>query len=62
MARKFIQVLVPPVVESPRGAEWAADLAVAIVRVVSRLPAVGASATRTRRHAAVVSPPVGVIT
>ena len=66
MSRKFIQVLVPPAVESPRGAEWAANVAIAIARVVSHRPAVEASATRTPVHAvgraAVVSPSAGVIT
>ena len=52
MSRTFIQVLVPPAVESPRGAEWAANVAIAIARVVSHRPAVEASATRTPGHAA----------
>jgi hypothetical protein len=62
MARKFVQVLVPPAVESPRGAEWAASVAIAIARFVSRRPAVEASATRTPGRAAVVSPCAGGIT
>ncbi len=62
MVRKFIQVLVPPAVESPRGAEWAASVAVAMARFVSRRPAVEASATRTPGHAAVVPPSTGSIT
>jgi hypothetical protein len=35
MTSKFIRVLVPPAVESPRGAEWAANVAIALARVVS---------------------------
>jgi len=66
MSRKFIHVLVPPAVETPRGAEWAANAAVAIARVVFHRPAVEASATRTHGHlagrAAAVSPSPGVTT
>jgi hypothetical protein len=34
MVRTSIQVLVPPAVESPRGAQWAANAAISIARVV----------------------------
>ena len=40
MTREFIQVLVPPAVAPPRGAEWAANVAIALVRFFSRRPAV----------------------
>ena len=49
MTRTFIQVLVPPAVESPRGAEWAANLAIALVRIVSRRPAGGGHDTKGER-------------
>ena len=39
MTRTFIQVLVPPPVASPRGAEWAANVAIALARAFSRRPA-----------------------
>ena len=35
MTRKFIKVLVPPAVAPPRGAEWSANAAIALARVVS---------------------------
>jgi hypothetical protein len=62
MVGKFIQVIVPPAVESPHGAEWAANVVIAIARFISRRPAVEASATRTPGHAAVVSLSAGGIT
>ena len=61
MVRKFIQVLVPPAVEAPRGAAWAASVAIAIARFVSGRPAVEPPAAPTR-GAAVVLPSAGGIT
>lgn len=57
MARPIIQVLVPPPVAPPRGAEWAATVAVSIARGAASLwHQISQASTRaSRRPASYVS-------
>ncbi|MEO6747685.1 MAG: hypothetical protein ABIS28_10640 [Caldimonas sp.] len=45
MSSQFAKVMVPPVVDAPRGAQWAAAVAVWIGRLASGRRGAGASAT-----------------
>jgi len=50
MSRQFAKVMVPPVVDAPRGAQWAAAVAVWIGRLASgrRVPGASAEAGGTK--------------
>ena len=53
MTRKFIKVLVPPAVAPPRGAVWAADVAIALARIEA---AATRTAERANTHPSLVAP------